>query len=151
MIQWLRLCTPSAGGLCSVPGWWTRSHMLQLSFQELQLKVLYATMKIKGAATKTWRGQIKKFKKIYQKTGKWLFLYLKGKVGWPSSQCPLHSGQLRGGSSKAVWSIHPFSGYTGTLLLLKWAVKLKFYSINKIPNWAQNIPQVVSGKNSNGV
>ena len=28
--QWLRLCPPNAGGLGSIPGWGTRSHMLQL-------------------------------------------------------------------------------------------------------------------------
>ena len=60
MIQWLRLCTPNAGGLGLIPGRWARSNMLQLSFHMLQLKILYATMKIKGAATKTQCGQIKK-------------------------------------------------------------------------------------------
>ena len=30
MVQWLRLCTPSAGGLGSIPGQGTRSHMPQL-------------------------------------------------------------------------------------------------------------------------
>ena len=45
MVQWLRLCTPNAGGLSSVPGQGTRSHMLQL--------------KIPRAATKTRHSQIK--------------------------------------------------------------------------------------------
>ena len=30
VVQWLRLCTPNAGGLGSIPGWETRPHMLQL-------------------------------------------------------------------------------------------------------------------------
>ena len=46
-VQWLRLCAPDAGGMGSVPGQRTRSHMLQL-------KIPYAT-------TKTWHSQINKF------------------------------------------------------------------------------------------
>ena len=30
LVQWLRLHTPIAGGLGSIPGWGTRSHMAQL-------------------------------------------------------------------------------------------------------------------------
>ena len=30
VVQWLRLCTPKAGGLDSIPGQGTRFHMLQL-------------------------------------------------------------------------------------------------------------------------
>ena len=30
MVHWLRLCTPNAGGLGSIPGQGTRSRMLQL-------------------------------------------------------------------------------------------------------------------------
>ena len=30
VVQWLRLCAPNAGGLGSIPGYGTRSHMLQL-------------------------------------------------------------------------------------------------------------------------
>ena len=30
VVQWPRLCAPKAGGLGSVPGQGTRSHMLQL-------------------------------------------------------------------------------------------------------------------------
>ena len=30
VVQWLRLCTPNAGGLGLIPGQRTRSHMLQL-------------------------------------------------------------------------------------------------------------------------
>ena len=27
VVQWVRLCAPNAGGLGSIPGWGTRSHM----------------------------------------------------------------------------------------------------------------------------
>ena len=30
VVQWLRLCAPNSGGLGSIPGQGTRSHMLQL-------------------------------------------------------------------------------------------------------------------------
>ena len=45
MVHWLRLHTPNAGGLGSIPGWGTRSHMPQI-------KILYA-------ATETQQSQIK--------------------------------------------------------------------------------------------
>ena len=32
VVQWLRLCTPDTGGLGSIPGQGTRSHMPQLRF-----------------------------------------------------------------------------------------------------------------------
>ena len=51
VVQWLRLCTPNAGGPGLIPGQGTRSHMLQLRVHMLQLKILYA-------ATKTWCSQI---------------------------------------------------------------------------------------------
>ena len=38
--QWLRLCTPNAGGLGPIPGWGIRSHMPQLTVSMLQLKDL---------------------------------------------------------------------------------------------------------------
>ena len=38
VVQWLRLCTPNAGGLDSTPGQGIRSHMLQLSVRRPQLK-----------------------------------------------------------------------------------------------------------------
>ena len=44
-VQWLRLCTPSAGGPGSIPGRGTRGHMLQL--------------KISQATTETWCSRIK--------------------------------------------------------------------------------------------
>ena len=39
VVQWLRLHTPNAGGLGSIPGQGTRSHMLQLSVRILQPKI----------------------------------------------------------------------------------------------------------------
>ena len=42
MVQWLSLCTPSAGGSGSVPGQGTRSHMLQL-------KILCAATRLSAA------------------------------------------------------------------------------------------------------
>ena len=57
VVKWLRLCTPKAGSLGSIPGLGlipgTRSHMLQLRFHMLQLK-------IPCAPTKTWNSQINK-------------------------------------------------------------------------------------------
>ena len=38
MVQWLRLRAPNAGGLGSIPGQGTRSHMLQLGARMLQLR-----------------------------------------------------------------------------------------------------------------
>ncbi|TEA28791.1 hypothetical protein DBR06_SOUSAS24510049, partial [Sousa chinensis] len=38
VVQWLRLHTPNAGGPGSIPGWGTRSGMLQLRARMLQLK-----------------------------------------------------------------------------------------------------------------
>ena len=49
MVQWLRLHTPNAGGLSSIPGQRPRSHIPQL-------EILHAT-------TKTWHSQINKYLK----------------------------------------------------------------------------------------
>ena len=38
VVQWLRLCTPNAGGLGSIPGQGARSHMQQLRPSEAKLK-----------------------------------------------------------------------------------------------------------------
>ena len=57
MVHRLRLHALNAGGLGSIPGQGTRSHMLQL-------KIPCDIMKIKDpvcAATKTWRSQINKY------------------------------------------------------------------------------------------
>ena len=43
VVQWLRLCTSGAGGRGSIPGWGTRSHLLQIRVCMLQLKILHAT------------------------------------------------------------------------------------------------------------
>ena len=48
--QWLRLHTPNAGGLGSVPGQGIRSHKPQLSVCGPQLKILHAAKKIKDPA-----------------------------------------------------------------------------------------------------
>ena len=45
VVQWLRLCTPNAGGPGLIPGQGTRSHMLQLRAHMLQLKILCAAIK----------------------------------------------------------------------------------------------------------
>ena len=45
VVQWLRLCAPSAGGLGSIPGQGTRSHMPQLRIRMPQLKILHVTTK----------------------------------------------------------------------------------------------------------
>ena len=46
VVQWLRFLVPNAGGLGSIPGQGTISHMEQL-------KILYARIKIPCAATET--------------------------------------------------------------------------------------------------
>ena len=53
VVQWLRLHAPNAGGLGSIPGQGTRSHMPQQRICRPQgrLKMLHATMK-------TWSSQI---------------------------------------------------------------------------------------------
>ena len=43
MVQWLRLCTSSAGGPGSIPGQANISYMLQRRVHILQLKLLHAT------------------------------------------------------------------------------------------------------------
>ena len=45
MVQWLRLHVPKAGGLSSIPGQGTRSHMLQLRVRTLQPQILRAATK----------------------------------------------------------------------------------------------------------
>ena len=67
MAQWLRLHTPNAGGLSSIPGWRTRSHMLQLSVCMPQLEILHATVMIPCAPTKTQHTQIKNINEFFFK------------------------------------------------------------------------------------
>ena len=54
VVQWLRLHAPNAGGMGSIPGQGTRSHMLPLRVHMPQLKILHAT-------TKTRYRQINKY------------------------------------------------------------------------------------------
>ena len=62
VVQGLRLCNPNAGGLGSVPGQETRSHILQLTVCMLQLQ------KIPHATAKTQHNEINKYlQKIYIK------------------------------------------------------------------------------------
>ena len=65
LVQWLRLHAPHAGGLGSIPGQGTRSHMPQLRVHTQQLKIPHT-------ATKTQCRQMNK----YWKKGKTLFLAL---------------------------------------------------------------------------
>ena len=46
-LPWLRFHTPNAGGLGSICGQRTRSHVLQLRVHMLKLKIPHGTMKIK--------------------------------------------------------------------------------------------------------
>ena len=60
-VQWLRLHTPNAGGLGSIPGRGTRYHMAQLRVHMLQLKIPHApTKNIQHAATGVWYSQTNK-------------------------------------------------------------------------------------------
>ena len=52
VVQWLRLCTPNAGGLSLTPGQGTRSHMLQLTVHMLQLKIPRAATKTQSRQNK---------------------------------------------------------------------------------------------------
>ena len=56
VVQRIRLCTPSAGGLGSIPGQETRSHMSQL--------------KIPRTASKTWHSHINKYLKKKRSCGR---------------------------------------------------------------------------------
>ena len=69
VVQWLRLHAANAGGLGSIPGQGTRSHMLQLRVHMPQLKIPHTT-------TKTWHSQISNFfKKDNQQTSGQLLIY----------------------------------------------------------------------------
>lgn len=74
-----------------------------------------------------------------QKTGMRLCLSLQGSVGWHLSiMVPSHCEWLRASLFKAAWSTHSLSGRP-RYSYWNWP-----YFINKIPNWAQNISQVLS-------
>ena len=63
MVQWLRLGAPHAGGMGSIPGQGTRSHMLQL-----RVRMLQGRLKILCATAKTSHGQINKQIYIFKDT-----------------------------------------------------------------------------------
>ena len=42
VVQWLRLCSPSAGGLDLIPGWGTRSHIRQLQIPHATMETRYS-------------------------------------------------------------------------------------------------------------
>ena len=67
VVQWLRLHAANAGGLGSIPGQGTRSHMLQLRVHMPQLKIPHAAMKTKNPTTKTLHSQINTNKKLKKK------------------------------------------------------------------------------------
>ena len=68
VVQWLRLCTPNAGGLGLIPGQGTRPYMPQLRVHTPQLKILHVT-------SKTWHSQIKTWILFKKRT-----LHLKSKL-----------------------------------------------------------------------
>ena len=56
MVCWLRLCASHAGGLGSIPGQGTRSHMLQLRVHMLQLKI--SRLRLEGKELPRTSGQL---------------------------------------------------------------------------------------------
>ena len=54
LTQWLRLHVPKAGGLGSIPGQGTSSHMPQLRVHMLQLKILRAATKTNQINKQKW-------------------------------------------------------------------------------------------------
>ena len=56
VVQWVRLRTPNAGGLGSIPGQGTRSHM-HAATKSLHAATKHAAMKILRASTKTGHSQ----------------------------------------------------------------------------------------------
>ena len=73
MVQWLRLCTPNAAGLGSVPGQGTRSCILKL--------------KRPYAAAKTWCSQIKSFPSPKQTDNKYWSIELPWWLSGTESAC----------------------------------------------------------------
>ena len=70
MVQWLKLCASSAGGLGLIPDQGAGSHTQQLSVCLSQLKNLdlqQQILKILSVAIKTQHSQINKYKYIYFK------------------------------------------------------------------------------------
>ena len=69
VIQQLRFWAPNTGGLGSIPGWGTRSHIKQLTVWMVQLKIHVPQQRAKSprASTRTWHSQINKLKKKKKK------------------------------------------------------------------------------------
>ena len=72
VIQWMKLCPPSAGYLGSIPDWGTRSHVPQLNILQLKKK----KKKNQSATTKTGWGQrnkhfLKVGKRPLKRRGAW--------------------------------------------------------------------------------
>ena len=49
VVQWLRLHAPNAGGLSSIPGQGTRSHMQATKSSHATAKILHAAVKIQDS------------------------------------------------------------------------------------------------------
>ena len=123
VVQWLRLCVPNAGGLGSIPGQGTRSHLSKL--------------KIPHAATKTRCSQII-FLKSYSFSNSHVWMWeLDHKEGWaPKNQClcivvlektlesPLNSKDIKPVNPKGnqLWI---FIGGTGGEAPILWPPDLK--------------------------
>ena len=67
MVQWLRLHGPNAGGLGSIPGQGTRSHMLQRRVHRPQLKILDAVSRPGTVKLKKKNRSITKWEKLHIK------------------------------------------------------------------------------------
>ena len=68
MVQWLRLCTPNAGGLSSIPSQETRSHMPQLRVHMPQPKTLNSQQRSKiPSCPKTWCIRRNKYLNLFLK------------------------------------------------------------------------------------
>ena len=69
VVQWVRLCTPNAGELGSIPGRGTRSrvHAANKSLHATTKKFPHATTKIPSATTKTRCSQNKQTNKYINK------------------------------------------------------------------------------------
>ena len=75
VIQWLRFCTPNAGGSSMIPHQRTRSHMPQVRVHMLLLNIPQWRLKIPHVATKTQcsKKKEKKKKPLCYKVVKWGF------------------------------------------------------------------------------
>ena len=62
MVQWLSLCTPSAGDTGLIPGQGTKFHMLQLRVHMLQLKILHAATKNPACCKEDQRSSVSRLR-----------------------------------------------------------------------------------------